>query len=79
MPLNDHSHMLITLFPDLLKLSPVALGDYMDSRLVRVPWTPCFTDGKLKHEQGSDFAVLPMNLFPLQEKEMKQGLFDSSE
>ena len=57
----------------------MALGEYLDSRLLNVPWTPAFTDGKLKHEAGSDFAVVPMNLYPLSENDMKRNLFDSNE
>lgn len=78
MPLEDHSKFIQDLLPDLLKLCPLAIADYLDARLVKVPWTPAFSDGKLKHQAGCDFAVLPLNLFPVNEQKMKEELFDGS-
>lgn len=46
-PLDDHSNFIKDLMPDLLKLCPLALADYLDQRLMKVPWALQFTDGKL--------------------------------
>jgi hypothetical protein len=64
--------------PDLLKLCPLALAEYLDARLVKVDWTPVFSEGKLRHQEGTDFAVVPLGLFPLSEQAMKREIFDDS-
>jgi hypothetical protein len=78
-PLDDHSRFIKDLLTDLLRLCPISLAEYLDQRLIKVPWTPLFTDGKLKQENMSDFAVHPLNLFPLTEEIMKKAIFDDSE
>jgi|LauGreDrversion4_2_1035121.scaffolds.fasta_scaffold129236_1 hypothetical protein len=64
--------------PDLLKLCPLTLADYLDLRLVKVPWTPVFSEGKLRQQEGTDFAVAPLGLFPLNDQTMKREIFDDS-
>jgi hypothetical protein len=38
--LNDHSDLIKDIFPDLLKLSPMGLAEYLEKRLLKVEWTP---------------------------------------
>jgi hypothetical protein len=77
-PLDDHSDFIKDLLPDLLKLCPLALADYLDSRLISVPWTPKFTDGKLNQPSGCEFASVPFNMFPLNHTDMKKALFEDA-
>lgn len=77
-PLDDHAKFIQDIIPDLLKLCPLALADYLDARLIKVDWTPVFSEGKLRNQEGTDFAVVPLGLFPLSEQAMKREIFDDS-
>ncbi|CDW78608.1 wd-40 repeat protein [Stylonychia lemnae] len=77
--LDDHVKFIKNTFADLLVICPLALGDYLDMRLITPPWALTYTKGHLIKVNGSDFAVLPSNLRPIDEEELNQQLFQQDD
>jgi hypothetical protein len=63
--LNNNTNQLREIFPEILTSSPYSLSSYLDARLINVPWTPNFTNGRLKQIEGDKIAIGMMNLLPL--------------
>jgi hypothetical protein len=56
-PINSNVENIKDILPNLMTLCPYSLSKFLDSRLLKVPWTPTFSDGKLKLIEGDTFAI----------------------
>ena len=45
--LNGNAEAIKLIIPELLALCPYSTSRFLDSRLIKVPWTPNFSDGRL--------------------------------
>jgi len=45
--LNGNAEAIKSIFPEVLALCPYSTSRFLDSRLVKVSWTPNFSEGKL--------------------------------